>query len=155
MTSDFSIQAFLGASEDERSGRVEIRGKIVSCQDSGWFKFADVSDSVLVKAPSQFAAQINSGKFVKLINPKLESKGDKIMMLDEKSRIFPTRRIKELEDQKIKVEDDNECPTLAMLAQLEPQQKVSEIRVKILKDFGINRAEREKVTKYHGLKTST
>ena len=140
MTSDFSIQAFLGASEDERSGRVEIRGKIVSCQDSGWFKFADVSDSVLVKAPSQFAAQINSGKFVKLINPKLESKGDKIMMLDEKSRIFPTRRIKELEDQKIKVEDDNECPTLAMLAQLDPQQKVSEIRVKILKDFGINRA---------------
>ena len=145
MSSEFSIQGFLGASEEERNRRVEIRGKIVSCQDSGLFMFADVSGSVLVKAPSQFAAQIHSGKFVKLINPKLETKGDKIMLLDEKSRIFPSRKIKELEDYKVKMEDDNECPTLAMLAELDPEQKVSEIRVMILKDLGINRVTQRKI----------
>ena len=144
MTSEFSIQEFLDASNAERSGRVEIRGKIVSGYEDGFFSLVDISGSVKVKASPKFGCQILPGKFVKLVNPELQSCGEKCLALTNKSRMLPSRRIKELVDSEIKTiqtkdADGDGYPSLEMIGHLNPQDKVSEIRVIILKDQGINR----------------
>ena len=144
MSSEFTIQEFVKSSHGERIGRVEIRGKIVSCYESGLFKFADTSGCVMVKALPKFSGQIVLGKYVKLVNPEADSTGEKIIILGEKSVIFPARRIKELEDYEVKMQDSQDCPSLAVIGQLDPHQKVSEIQVLVLKDLGVNKAGQRK-----------
>ena len=141
MTSEYLIKEFLEGNLD-RGGRVEIRGKIVSGYEDGYFSLVDCSGSVKVKASPKFGCQILPGKFVKLVNPELQSSGEKSLALTDKSRMLPSRRIKELMDSEIKTiktMDADEYPSLEMVGHLNPQDKVSEIRVIILKDQGINR----------------
>ena len=136
--SDLSIKSFL-EENGARNGRIAIRGKIVSKFEAGLFSFADQSGCAQVKAPSKFLKQITIGKFVKIINPEVNLEdGQKRIMVGEKSMIIPTRRIKELDSlgMETNIED---CATLAMMATLDPDQKVPKVRVIVLKDLGINK----------------
>ena len=89
----------------------------------------------------QFSKQIGIGKFVKIINPEIDPNGQKCIVVGEKSMIIPTRRLKELDDFQMKSGttcNAQACPTLSMIAKLDPNDKVPMIRVIVLKDLGIN-----------------
>ena len=135
-----TIKDFMEASGMEKGTRVEIRGKIVTCLEYGSFSFIDTSACVPVKALQKFSGQIVPGKFVKLINPELDEQDTKSLKLSGKSLIVPTRRIKELADTEFKAKDSNDCPSLEMVGTLDPNEKVSEVKVIVLKDLGTNNA---------------
>ena len=121
MSSDMSIKEFL---ESNETGRIALRGKIVSGFEDGRFHLADQSGHVQVRGKSvtKFLSQISMGKFVKIINPELDSNLKNCILIGDKSMIIPTRRIKELEDFELNSDNAGDCNSLEMAAKLEPKQ---------------------------------
>ena len=108
---DISLAEFLDPTTDtnQRHVRLEIRGKVLSGLDQGIFTFADTSKQIVeIRIMSnQNTNLILPGKYVKLVKPKKSTNGNSLV-LNEASRVFPTRKMKELED--LEYQDPNSNP---------------------------------------------
>ena len=120
---EMSIKAFLEDHGALKPGRVAIKGKIVSAVKVGLFTFADTSGNVQVKSSpaAKYVVPIVPGNYIKIVNPERGAEEENCLILTGKSIVQPTRKIKELKDLEAHALDSQNCPTLASLANLEPQ----------------------------------
>ena len=98
MSHEISIEDFL--SQDTHFERVELRGKILSHFENRQFNFADTTKCVIVKADNTFIGgyEIAAGNYIKLINPERDPDAPNGLVITNKSKIRPARKIKALED---------------------------------------------------------
>ena len=104
MSYDITLEDFLANSDKiGKDQRVEIRGRIVSGFESGFVNFADTTGCALIKVPNSFPGNfLKAGSYVKLVNPEKDSDDVKTLVLTEKSRVLPTRRIQALASLELK-----------------------------------------------------
>ena len=125
-----TVNDFLALSIEEANNpnaRNEIRGKIASSLQNGKFTFIDLTNCVQVKlATEQLAGEIATGQFVRLLRPQRSSSSE-FIILDENSRVLPSRKIRGLENSvpiDVPSSTSNEGTTIADIKKLDPYQVI-------------------------------